>query len=171
MGHDVRTGPAVKGLSCSSASSSGPMHPGEVGRADLAGRRSLEREWRGGDGHQPSPCWDFEEQHAPVGENQRTAYLSRLLYLTFRLSLWRISLETIPLYESVISFMWEIYCPLPVTGYLYHMFKYLELLRQYTSLSLCGIFSPTKRKAMNCLRGRISSFSQMTCSKMLCSFF
>ena len=119
----------------------------------------------------PSPCWDFEEQHAPVGENQRTAYLSRLLYLTFRLSLWRISLETIPLYESVVSFMWEIYCPLPVTGYLSHMFKYLELLRQYTSLSLCGIFSPTKRKAMNCLRGRISSFSQMTCSKMWCSFF
>lgn len=92
-------------------------------------------------------------------------------YLIFTLSLWRMSLQIVPLSQSLISCVWEIYCPFSIAGCLYCIFKYPELLRQYAALSLCGIFSPTKRKAMNCLRWGMGSLSWMTCSEIQCSEF
>lgn len=113
----------------------------------------MKREWRGGDGRQLCPCWDFERQHTPVGESHRTAYLLETSLSNVQTkSLQKDIMGNHSLYESVVSFMWEIYCPYRC----YWLFvSYVQILWPiktiHIPLSFCGIFSPTKRKAMNCL--------------------
>lgn len=82
--------------------------------------------------------------------------------LLFKLSEWSMFLETVPLFQSLLSYAREIYGPFPGSGYLYCIFKYLELLRPDAIFSLWGIFSPTNKKAMKCLRWALSSLSWRT---------